>query len=77
MAGSLYGVGNHQNGLTGGVDLVKQRQQFVGCLGVQRTGGFVGQNKLGTGNQGAGNGNTLLLSAGYFIGIFFLEGRNS
>ena len=46
------------------VDVGNQLQNRVGCVGVQSGCGFVAQQHLGIGSQGAGDGHTLLLSAG-------------
>ena len=68
-AGRLDGVGHHQNGLALLMQSGKQIQQLVGGLGVQRTGGFVGQQDTGMGDHGAGHGGTLLLAAGHLVPV--------
>ena len=64
-------MSDHENGsahilVHGGHDL----QQVLGCLGVQRPGGFIGQEQGLSCNHGPGAGGPLLLAPGYLIGKF-------
>ena len=49
------------------VQFLQDLHHFHGRLAVQGSGRFVGQDNLGFGDEGAGNGYTLLLSAGQFV----------
>ena len=73
MAGRLHRVGDHQDRLSLGVDVAKQPQQLVGGLGVQSTGGLVGQDEAGVGDESPGHGCPLLLAAGHLIGVLFQQ----
>ena len=44
--------------------LFEQRQDLLALLGVERPGGFVGQNHPSTVHQGPGDRDALLLTAG-------------
>ena len=77
VAGRLYRVGDHQNGLPGAVQFSEQLQQGVGGPGVQSAGGFVCQNQLGVRDEGPGHSSPLLLAAGDLIGVFRQDVRDA
>src|SRR5580704_6159965 len=56
----------------GVIQLLEQIHNLLALAGVQVAGRFVGQNDLGIGHDGAGDGNQLLLSAGKLVGIQIL-----
>ncbi len=62
-------VGDHQDGLVelaaGGAEHV---EDGVGVLGVEVAGGLVGEDDGGAGDEGAGDGDALLLAAGELVG---------
>ncbi len=76
-AGGLDGVGDHQHSLPGPVDLGEDVHNLPGGAGVQSAGGLVGQNKLGLGDDGPGDGRALLLPAGDFVGELFQQLGNA
>ncbi len=64
-------VGDHEDG--GGEVLVEVAEGFeelAGGFGVEGAGGFVGEDDLGIGDDGAGGGDTLFLAAGELVGVF-------
>ena len=61
-AGNIPVMGDNNQCDALAVEFIKEPQDFGPRLGVQRTGWFVGQEQMGTVDQGAGNGDTLLLS---------------
>ena len=56
-------VGHHKNRLAVRVQAGEQLKHFIATLGVESSGGFIGQNHGGFGDHGTANGNTLLLAA--------------
>ena len=62
-------MGNHQHGGAQIVDLLQQRHDFKGALGVQVTGRLVGDNGGGIVHQSTGNGQSLLLTTGHLMGM--------
>ena len=67
MAGRLDRVRDHEDGLAAAVDLLEQAQQLIRCARIERAGRFIGQHKLRLRDERAGDGYTLLLSAGELI----------
>ena len=60
-------VGHHHDGLALAADrLAEQFEDVGGGLGVQRAGRLVGEDHRGPRDQGAGDGDALLLAAGQF-----------
>ena len=51
------------------VDVLDERQDRVGGVGVQRAGGLIAEQHFGVGCQCAGNGNALFLAAGKHVGV--------
>jgi len=64
-------VRDHHDGLARGVDLAEELQELVGRAGVERAGRLVGQQDLRAGDERAGDGGALLLSAGDLVGVLF------
>src|SRR5690606_34427728 len=63
-------VGDHDDGLAEGLDAVAQEGEDFGAgAGVEVAGGFVGEDDLGSADEGAGAGDALLLSAGELGGL--------
>ena len=58
----FLGVGNHNDGGSLLVELGKQVHYLLAVLGIQVSGRLVRQNQLGIGDNGAGNGHSLLLA---------------
>ncbi len=56
-------VGDHHDGGALVVQLGEQIHHLLAVLGVEVAGGLVGEDELGVGDHGAGNGHALLLSA--------------
>ena len=67
-------VGHHDNGDAGVVELLENAHDFDGRFGVEVAGGLVGQEQLRAVNQGAGNGDALLLSARELVGQVVVAG---
>ena len=68
VAGGLGGVGDHEDGLALGVDLLEEGEEAVGGPAVQGPGGLVGQDDPGLGDEGPGHRHPLLLAAGDLVG---------
>ncbi len=50
------------------VEAFEEGEDFGGAGGVEVSGGFVGEDEVGIGDDGAGDGDALLLSAGELAG---------
>ncbi len=62
-------VSDHENGLVELTAGVAEHVEYgVGVFGVEVTGGLVGEDNGGAVDEGAGDGDALLLSAGEFVG---------
>ena len=66
-------MSNHEDGLAHTVDIREKAEQFVRGFGIQGAGGLIGEDHFRLCDQGAGNGRTLFLTAGDFIGILFQQ----
>ena len=69
VADEMMLVGDHNNGGAALIYLVEQRNDLVGHIGVDVSGGFVGQNHCRIVYKGSGKGHTLLLTARKLGGI--------
>ena len=71
-------VRDHQDGLVVFAhQFLNERHDFIGALAVKVAGGLVAEEKGGIGDDGAGDGDTLLLSAGELAGKMTRRGRGS
>ena len=70
-------VGDHHDGGAGGVEALEELEDFVGRFAVQVAGGFVGQDDGRFVQQGAGDGDALLLAAGELVGHFVRLGGHA
>ena len=61
-------VGCHDYGDAGVVDAFEEFHDFVAGVWVEVSGGFVGEEYLGSVDEGAGDGDALLFSSGKFVG---------
>ena len=68
VAGVLDGVGYHEDGGAFAVELGEEFHYLFAVLGVEVTGGLVGEDELGVGDDGAGDGYPLLLTSGELLG---------
>jgi hypothetical protein len=62
-------VGDDDDGVALGVEIVEERHDLVAGLGVEVAGGFVGEDDGGLVDQGAGDGDALALAAGELVGL--------
>ena len=63
VAGVALRVSDHHDGGAFLVELGEQVHHLLAVLGVEVAGGLVGEDELGVGDHGAGDGDTLLLAA--------------
>ena len=68
MRGHVRIVGDEDDGVTLGMQVLEQRQHFLAGVRIERAGGFVRQDHLGAVHQRARNRHALLLSARQLIG---------
>jgi hypothetical protein len=61
-------VRGHQDGGTGGMNVLEDTQDFMRASGVEVSRGFVGEHDIGLIGHRAGDGDALLFSAGKFMG---------
>ena len=69
-------VGDHDDGVAEGVNITEFFHDDVGGAGVEVAGGLVGEDEAGVGDEGAGDGNALLLTAAelpWHVVLTFLE----
>jgi hypothetical protein len=57
-------VGDEDDGAAGVDQLVKELEDLLAGLGIERAGGLVGQEQLGPGDEGARYGHALSFSSG-------------
>ena len=62
-------VGDDDDGVALGVELVEEGHDLVAGLGVEVSGGLVGEDDGGVVDQGAGDGDALALAAGELVGL--------
>ena len=62
-------MGYHDNQSVGS-DFFQNIHNLNACFCIQCTGGFIRQNNIGVVYNGSGNGDSLHLSAGHFVGLF-------
>ena len=60
-------VGDHHNGRSRSVEIPQKKEDFVGSFTVQIARGFIGQNNGRLVEEGARNGDALLLAAGELV----------
>ncbi|MES4906617.1 MULTISPECIES: hypothetical protein [unclassified Streptomyces] len=66
--GDAFVVGDHDQGLAGGAQLVEEPEDVVGRGAVEVSGGLVGEDDQRLVDQGAGDGDPLPLPAGQLRG---------
>ncbi len=66
--GHVRVVGDDDDGDALAVQLLEQIEDLLAGVGVQRAGRLVGQDDIRPVDQGAGDGDALLLAAGEFVG---------
>ena len=73
VGGDAGVVRYHNDGVPVSVQLVDDFHHVFAAGGVERAGGFVGEDDFAAVHQGAGDGHALLLAAGEFVGfvVFF------
>ncbi len=69
IVGDFGLMGDEHDGVAVGVQGVKQGHDFEAGLGVEVSGGLVGEDDGGPVDQGAGDGHTLALAAGELVGL--------
>ena len=62
-------VGDEDDGVAVGVELVEEGHDLVAGLGVEVSGGLVGEDDGGAVDEGAGDGDALALAAGELVGL--------
>jgi len=65
-------VGDEHDGDAAAGQGLQQRQHLEAGAGVEVAGGFVAEQELGPADQGAGDGDALLLAAGELVGSVVL-----
>ena len=67
--GGVGVVGDHDDGFAEFlVEALEEGEDFLGGGGVEVAGGFVGEDEVGVGDDGAGDGDALFLAAGELAG---------
>ena len=69
VAGDVEFVGDHEDGDAGVVEFLEDAHDFDAGLAVEVAGGFVGEEEGGVVDEGAGDGDALLLAAGELVGV--------
>ena len=68
-AGVVGGVGDHDDGGAGSVEVAKEVHDVEAVLAIEIAGGLVTEDELRVGDHGAGHGDALLLSAGELLRV--------
>jgi hypothetical protein len=74
--GFVHVVGGEKNGAAGGLELLDQFPKLASGLGVEAGGGLIEKKEIGIANEGAGQREALLLTAGKIANarvLFFFE----
>ena len=66
--GDFIAVGDEDDGFAVGVEFVEEVEDFEAGLGIEVAGGFVGEDEERVVDEGAGDGDALLLAAGELLG---------
>lgn len=74
VGGVFFGMGNLDDGGAGFVEPFEELHDLVALCGVEITGGFIGENEFGILNDGTGDADKLLLTAGELVGEEILFG---
>ena len=69
VVGDLEVVGDDDDGAALPVELFEEGEDFLAGAGIQGAGGFVGQDDRRVGDDGAGDGDALPLTAGKLVGL--------
>ena len=69
ILGDVGLVGDEHDGVAFGVEVVEEGHDLVAGLGVEVSGGLVGEDDGGLVDQGAGDGDALALTAGELVGL--------
>ncbi len=69
VLGDVGLVGDDDDGVAVGVELVEEGHDLVAGFGVEVSGRFVGENDGGAVDEGACDGDALTLTAGEFVGL--------
>ena len=62
-------MGDHDDGVSLGVEVVEDLHDFAAGGGVEVAGGLVGEEDVGLADEGAGDGDALELAAGELLGV--------
>ena len=68
-AGVVGAVGDHDDGGAGGVEVAEEVHDVEAVVAVEVAGGLVAEDELRVGDDRAGHGDTLLLSAGELLRV--------
>ena len=68
-AGVVGGVGDHDDGGAGGIEVAEEVHDVEAVLAVEVAGWFVAEDELRVGDHGASHGDALLLSAGELLWV--------
>src|SRR5882724_10023302 len=69
ILGDIGLVGDYDDGVAVGVELVEESHDLVAGLGVEVSGGLVGEDDGGAVDEGASDGDTLALASGELVGL--------
>ncbi len=69
VLGDVGLVGDDDDGVAAGVEIVEEGHDLVAGLGVEVSGGLVGEDDGGAVDEGAGDGDALALAAGELVGL--------
>jgi len=67
VLGDVWLMGDEDDGVSLGVEVVEEGHDLVAGLGIQVAGGFVGEDDGGPIDEGSGDGDALALATGEFI----------
>ena len=65
--GVRLGVGHHHNGGAFLIQFFQQVHHLLAVLGIEVTGGLIGEDQFRAGHDGTGDGDALLLAAGELL----------
>ena len=77
VLGDVGLMGNEDDGVSLGMELIEEGHDLVAGFGIEVAGGLVGEDDGGAVDEGAGNGDALALATGELVGLVHHAGAEA